>query len=176
MPGEDFGRAVSRILSAPGMGERIIYLSSRYPEPTPLFLRLWLVRHRFHSISKSGEWSGPLQGSLFGLAPDGVFRAFALTRQAVGFYSTFSPLPRSCRNQAAASRIARSARGWFRKERGGLFSVALSVGQPHDWTSRVYPQLKARVTRHRALWCSDFPPPRNDSRKRFSALPKSSLV
>src|SRR5258708_6884808 len=35
------------------------------------------------------------------------------------------------------------------------------------------PAILARVTRHRALWCSDFPPPsRNAERKRFSALPK----
>ena len=30
-----------------------------------------------------------------------------------------------------------------------------------------------KVTRHRALWCSDFPPPsRKPGRKRFSTLPK----
>src|SRR5437899_7449880 len=38
-------------------------------------------------------WSGQLRGPLFGLAPDGVFRASALTLGAVGSYSTFSPLP-----------------------------------------------------------------------------------
>jgi hypothetical protein len=32
---------------------------------------------------------------------------------------------------------------------------------------------KFRVTRHRALWCSDFPPPPLTERKRFSALLKS---
>ncbi|MEC8987987.1 MAG: hypothetical protein VYB66_01980, partial [Verrucomicrobiota bacterium] len=37
--------------------------------------------------------------------------------------------------------------------------------------SRVYPALKERVTRHRALWSSDFPPPA--SRRRPSALPGS---
>src|SRR5260370_652601 len=55
------------------------------------------------------------------------------------------------------------------KERGGLFSVALSVGMPLGIVSRVYPEVmlcppkrdrQPRVTRHRALWCSDFPPPR----------------
>jgi hypothetical protein len=39
------------------------------------------------------NWSGPLRGSLFGLAPDGVFRASALALGAVGSYPTFSPLP-----------------------------------------------------------------------------------
>ena len=42
---------------------------------------------------------------------------------------------------------------------GGLFSVALSVGTLHIVASRVYPEARAyRVTRHRALWSSDFPP------------------
>src|ERR1041385_6944794 len=46
-------------------------------------------------------------------------------------------------------------------EQGSLFSVALSVGTPHGVASRVYPgsQRPPAVTRHRALWCSDFPPP-----------------
>ena len=38
--------------------------------------------------------SGPLLGFLFGLAPDGVFRAASLALRAVGSYPTFSPLPR----------------------------------------------------------------------------------
>ena len=75
--GNDFGRAVSRILSALLRAERIICLSSQYPEPVP----------------PCGTWSGPLRGSLFGLAPDGVFRASALALGAVGSYPTFSPLP-----------------------------------------------------------------------------------
>lgn len=74
----DFGEAVSRILSVPSPGERIIYLSDRTRNP-PHFR---VVR------------SGPLLGSLFGLAPDGVFRAASLALGAVGSYSTFSPLPR----------------------------------------------------------------------------------
>ena len=40
-------------------GERIICLSSQYPKPVP----------------QNGTRSGPLRGFLFGLAPDGVFRA-----------------------------------------------------------------------------------------------------
>ena len=50
-------------------------------------------------------WAIP--GSLFGLAPDGVYRAPLITLGAVGSYPTFSPLP---------------------GEPGGLFSAALAVG------------------------------------------------
>jgi hypothetical protein len=108
-------------------GERIICLSSQYPEP----------------VSLGETWSGQLQGPLFGLAPDGVFRASWLTPGAVGSYSTFSPLLSSCEH-----------------EPGGLFSVALSVRMPRGITSRVYPEApRLPVTRHRALRCSDFPPP-----------------
>ena len=46
---------------------------------------------RFHATR-----SGPLLGFLFGLAPDGVFRAVPLTRNAVRSYRTFSPLPPAC--------------------------------------------------------------------------------
>ncbi len=46
-------------------------------------------------------------GSLFGLAPDGVYRAPSITLGAVGSYPTFSPLP---------------------GKPGGLFSAALAVG------------------------------------------------
>ena len=74
-----FGRAVSRILSSLLRVERTICLSSRYPEPVPR----WRDR------------SGPLRGSLFGLAPDGVFRAASLALRAVRSCRTFSPLPQS---------------------------------------------------------------------------------
>jgi hypothetical protein len=36
--------------------------------------------------------NGPLRGPLFGLAPDGVFRASAIALGAVGSYPTVSPL------------------------------------------------------------------------------------
>ena len=39
-------------------------------------------------------WNGPLPGFLFGLAPDGVFRASAIALGAVSSYLTFSPLLR----------------------------------------------------------------------------------
>jgi hypothetical protein len=45
-------------------------------------------------------------GFLFGLAPDGVYPATAVTSGAVRSYRTISPLPR---------------------KRGGIFSVALSI-------------------------------------------------
>ena len=77
-----FGRAVSRILSALLRAERIICLSSRYPEP----------------VSLSRNRSGPLRGSLFGLAPDGVFRAASLALRAVRSCRTFSPLPALIQN------------------------------------------------------------------------------
>src|ERR1044071_2027109 len=76
---DDFRRAVSRILSSPKIRRResfVLAASTRDPN------HFW-------------PWSGQLRGPLFGLAPDGVFRASALTLGAVGFYSTFSPLPRS---------------------------------------------------------------------------------
>ena len=48
-------------------------------------------------------------GSLFGLAPNGVYRAPAIALGAVGSYPTFSPLP---------------------GEPGGLFSAALPSATP----------------------------------------------
>ena len=72
------GRVVSRILSAPVAQRRgsFIYCDlTRSPD-------------RFRSRY------GPSQGPLFGLAPNGVYRAASLTLGAVGSYPTFSPLPR----------------------------------------------------------------------------------
>ena len=74
----DLGRVVSRILSAPVARRRgsFIYCDlTRSPD-------------RFRSRD------GPSQGPLFGLAPNGVYRAASLTLGAVGSYPTFSPLPR----------------------------------------------------------------------------------
>src|SRR6185369_16765121 len=105
----DFRRAVSRILSSPLRAERIICLSSQYPEPVP----------------RCGTWSGQLQGPLFGLAPDGVFRASALTLGAVGSYSTFSPLPAS---------LAKHRRyllcGTFRQDASRRHSPRVSPAKP----------------------------------------------
>jgi hypothetical protein len=125
----DFGRAVSRFLSAPLRAERIICLSGQYPKPVP----------------HCGTRSGQLLGFLFGLAPDGVFRAPGITPGAVGSYPAFSPLP-----PAEAG--------------GGLFSVALSVERPLRLPPACIPG-QTGVTRHRALRSSDFPPlPRRRNR------------
>src|SRR6478672_5827801 len=51
--------------------------------------------------------------SLFGLAPGGVCRAVSVAGNAVRSYRTVSPLPRL-----------------YATRRGGLFSVALSLGLP----------------------------------------------
>ena len=88
----------------------------------------------------SGTRSGQLLGFLFGLAPDGVFRAASLALGAVRSYHTFSPLPLTEIN-------------------GGLSSVALSVEKSSNFSPTYIPYPAAKVTRHRALWCSDFPPP-----------------
>ena len=73
------------------------------------------------SAERNVERAAP--GFLFGLAPDGVFRALAITRQAVSSYLTFSPLPNP-------------------KIVGGVFSVALSVERLAP-PSRVYLRLDA---------------------------------
>ena len=74
----DLGRVVSRILSArvaPRRGSFICCDLTRSPD-------------RFRSRD------GPSHGPLFGLAPNGVYRAASLALGAVGSYPTFSPLPR----------------------------------------------------------------------------------
>ena len=42
------------------------------------------------------------QGSLFGLAPSGVFPATFVTKRAVRSYHTFSPLPTDCQQTRQA--------------------------------------------------------------------------
>jgi len=64
-------------------------------------------------------------GLLFGLAPSGVFPATPVASRAVRSYRTISPLP----------------------QRGGIFSVALSVGS----------HLPG-ITWHSTLRSPDFPP------------------
>ena len=56
--------------------------------------------------------------SLFGLAPGGACRAVPVTRSAVGSYPTLSPLPP------------------WPKPKGGLLSVALSLGSPPAGVTR----------------------------------------
>ena len=83
----------------------------------------------------------PLLGFLFGLAPDGVFRAPPITRRAVGSYPTFSPLPASL-----AKRRRYILCGTVRRK-------SLTAPPPVS-----IPPEQAWVTRHRALRSSDFPP------------------
>jgi len=75
---------------------------------------------------------------LFGLAPDGVFRAADIATDAVGSYPAVSPLPRD---------FTTLSRGL----RGGLLSVALSV---NPTLRRAAPACAG----HRALRSLDFPP------------------
>src|SRR5260370_24589437 len=100
-------RAVSRIFSAPKIRGRESFVSAASTRDLCQKDRL--------EACPAWPWSGPLRGPLFGLAPDGVFRAPRLTPGAVGSYPAFSPLPRNSSKGATA---------------GGLFSVALSVGMP----------------------------------------------
>lgn len=66
--------------------------------------------------------------SLFGLAPGGVYRAARIAAGAVGSYPTLSPLPRHpCRLRRSRKRYGR---------RGGLLSVALSLGSPPPGVTR----------------------------------------
>lgn len=72
-------------------------------------------------------------GSLFGLAPDGVYRAPSITLGAVGSYPTFSPLP---------------------GKPGGLFSAALAVG---DTLKRRLPRVsRPRGTSYAASRPAEF--------------------
>ena len=70
-------------------------------------------------------------GSLFGLAPGGVCPAAAVASGAVRSYRTISPLPRA--HPAAGRGHAAAAKGWTR---GGIFSVALSVGSRRPGITR----------------------------------------
>ncbi len=76
-PKNDLGRVVSRILSAPVAQRR------------GSFIFCDLTR----SLGRFRPRDGPSLGPLFGLAPNGVFRAASLALGAVGSYPTFSPLP-----------------------------------------------------------------------------------
>jgi hypothetical protein len=72
-----------------------------------------MERARLHERRSMSRASSPL---LFGLAPRGVFRAFAIAGEAVGSYPTFSPLPvptSSARRLAGfPARCHRATRRW----------------------------------------------------------------
>ena len=123
----DFGRAVSRILSAPKKsGERIICLSSRYPRPVP--------------PRRDAERAAP--GSPI----------WPCTRW--GF-----PCPAGC---PAGGKLLPHLFTLAPPLRAGRFAFLWHF--PSKCLEASLPRLSARrgaagVTRHRALRCSDFPPP-----------------
>jgi len=82
--------------------------------------------------------------SLFGFAPGGVCLAVDVAAGAVGSYPTLSPLPRL--GPACPEGLA--------KRRGGLLSVALSLGSPPPAVSRhrlpVEPGLSSRTAFRRS--------------------------
>ena len=88
----------------------------------------------------------PLNVLLFGLAPDGVYHAFPVAREAVSSYLAFSPLLKAL-------------------ALGGMFSVALSLGSP-----------PVAVSDHPALWSSDFPPADKFCRRSSDLLRPEVLV
>ena len=161
----DRERAISRILSAPHFCEGENHLSKR-PNPKPdgdFFIGQNSHRHG----------AGNSIGFLFGLAPDGVFRAVLLSQDAVGSYPTFSPLPMS---------------GCYTKHGRFVFCGTFRQKALSDFLPALIPNTSnadIRVTRHRALWSSDFPPPDTLTgpmraqkymvRRRFSAPPRSIL-
>ena len=97
---------------------------------------------------------------LFGLAGGGVCRAAAVTRDAVRSYRTFSPLPLTRRAGLRPSCKATLSRSETRRVKGGVFSVALSLGS-----------RRVAVSNHRALPSSDFPPDRCRNTDRAIASP-----
>jgi hypothetical protein len=100
--------------------------------------------------------SGPLLGFLFGLAPDGVFRASALALGAVSSYLTFSPLP-------------------LTEVNGGLSFCGTFRRKAFRLSARIYPLPcgNGYAASHPAVFGLSSPGLR---RKRSSALPKSSLI
>jgi len=94
-------------------------------------------------------------GFLFGLAPDGVFRAASLTLRAVRSYRTFSPLPQT-------NKLRRSNFLWH------FPSGQLALSPPE-----YIPGLTG-VTRHRALWSSDFPLQTQNKRSRAILRPSKT--
>jgi len=122
-----FGRAVSRILSAPLRAERIICLGSRYPES---------ARFRGTGAGRSGIPYLALHPMGFSVPRRLRFARWSLT-------PPFHPYRRLLRDA------------------GGLIFCGTVRRTPTKCQGppACIPAGRARVTRHRALWCSDFPPP-----------------
>ena len=112
---------VSRVLYGPGFPERGSHSSGT------AFARC-LTQPTWMTGPETGcsDAFAPPASSLFGLAPGGVYRAVRVASDAVGSYPTLSPLPRHpCRFMTQ-----RNGR------RGGLLSVALSLGSPPPGVTR----------------------------------------
>jgi hypothetical protein len=108
------------------------------------------------TCSASGTRSGQLLGFLFGLAPDGVFRASAIALGAVGSYPAFSPLP-------------------LTEASGGLSFCGTFRRKAFRPSSRIYPPPCGRG--YAASRPVEFGLSSPSLRwKRFSALPKSPII
>ena len=124
-----FGRAVSRILSALSRAERIICLSSRYPE----------------SSRVGGIGAGRSGIPYLALHPMGFSVPRRLRFARCALTAPFHPYRIPC--------------GMWR------FNFLWHCPSETSISARVYHCLatvldrRYKVTRHRALWCSDFPPP-----------------
>ena len=75
-------------------------------------------------------WCLRTASSLFGLAPGGVCPAVLVAKDAVGSYPTVSPLPRQRFGPCPIPAHDGIGEGGSNRRRGGLFSVALSLGSP----------------------------------------------
>ncbi len=137
-----------------GSGEKIICLSSQYPEPVPLSRTLERAAPRspIWPCTRWGFPCPPAHAGSGGLLP----RLFTLTQ-------LFLNPPGRLR---AAQDSERAGRFIFC---GTVRWLGLSAGPPACIPG------KTRVTRHRALRCSDFPPPRLTPEKRPSALPNPTI-
>ena len=111
-PNKNASRPVSRVLYGP---RRLAATGTWRP------FVLDRCCHRPHATYPDGGPETALrvtpQPPLFGLAPGGVCRAAPVASRAVGSYPTLSPLPRF-------------GPAFSRRNRGGLLSVALSLGSP----------------------------------------------
>jgi len=95
---------------------RVLY---RFPERKPATAIHLGLRLPAGSSDQPGSYPDPVTASLFGLAPSGVYLAPHVAIRAVRSYRTLSALPR-----------------FDFSHRGGLLSVALSVGSPRPAVSR----------------------------------------
>ncbi|GIX49861.1 MAG: hypothetical protein KatS3mg132_055 [Limisphaera sp.] len=133
-------RAVSRILSAPGL---------LFARRRASFICAARTRDAFRF---RGTEAGHFVRPLFGLAPDGVYRASSLARTSGGLLPhlfTLAGAPARRESDQVAHRRSVFC-GTFRRD-------ASRRHRPR--VSRAGSRGNRGVTRHRALWCSDFPPP-----------------